>query len=267
MHFPVAMARLIEFVNRARRKLGAIVHQAGQRQIRSSIRTAERAYAEHVTPGAQDPYHSVFPEFLKLCHAMSHPRILEIGAREVSGNSRKQFLPADADYVGFDIHSGPGVDTVGDAHKLGTIFEPCSFDAAMSFSVFEHLAFPWKAALEINSILKLGGICFVSTHPCWPAHELPWDFWRFPVNGLRLLFSASGFEIIAAKEGLPGRVHSLVSDEATRAIPYETLNLGVAIIAKKIADYDRSRLKWDIFLEEIEDTTYPIPPKTSTRIP
>jgi hypothetical protein len=36
---------------------------------------------------------------------------------------------------------------------------------------------------------------------------------------LRLLFSASGFEIIAAKEGLPGRVHSLVSDEAMKWTP------------------------------------------------
>lgn len=112
--------------------------------------------------------------------------------------------------------------------------------------------------MEINAVLKPGGLCFVSTHPVWPPHELPWDFWRFPVAGLKLLFSeALGFRVIEATEGLPGRVHSMVDDLPTRDLPHFELNLGVALIAEKIGDYDRNKLRWDLPIDAVLDTLYP----------
>ena len=57
-------------------------------------------------------------------------------------------FPSVGRYVGFDIHPGAGVDVVGDAHKLSTYFPLNSFDAVFAFSVFEHLVFPWKVALQ-----------------------------------------------------------------------------------------------------------------------
>ena len=207
-----------------------------------------------------DPYHARFPEFMQRVAAMPSPVVVELGARNVSGLLRRGFFPNAGKYVGIDIHPGEGVDIVGDVHRLSELVEPNSVDALYSFSVFEHLLFPWKVALEINRVLKPGGLVFVSTHPVWPAHELPWDFWRFPVGGLAGLFSKPlGFELIAATEGLRAKIYSLAGDPPTRELYRHGANLGVAVIARKIADYDRERLRWDIDIGEAITTQYPKP--------
>ena len=50
-------------------------------------------------------------------------RILEVGSREVVGESvaRKKFFKAE--YIGFDYYPGRNVDVVGDAHKLSSYFD------------------------------------------------------------------------------------------------------------------------------------------------
>lgn len=222
------------------------------------VAAAELIYASHLRKAENDPYHHVLTNFLDLTNAVANPSILEIGSRELSGSSLRPHFDPPFDYTGMDIHAGTGVDRVGDAHQLSSLFPANHFDAVCSVSVFEHLAFPWKAVMEINAVLKPGGLCFVSTHPVWPPHELPWDFWRFPVAGLKLLFSeALGFRVIEATEGLPGRVHSMVDDLPTRDLPHFELNLGVALIAEKIGDYDRNKLRWDLPIDAVLDTLYP----------
>lgn len=132
------------------------------------------------------------------------------------------------------------------------------FDFVYSISVFEHLLFPWKAVLEINKVMKPEGYVFVSTHPVWPAHELPWDFWRFPRNGFHALFNQyTGFEIVSLTEGLPCKIYSLAPDAPTRSNSFETMNQGVALIARKIGSYRSDLLKWDIEVSDVVDTMYP----------
>jgi SAM-dependent methyltransferase len=127
-----------------------------------------------------------------------------------------------------------------------------------SCSVFEHLAFPWKVVMETNRVLKTGGHCYVSTHPTWPPHELPWDFWRFPAAGLRLLFSEPlGFRVLEAREGVPARLHSLSPDAPTRGVSGFDMAMGVALVAEKTHDYDAQRLRWDVPLESVLDSVYP----------
>jgi SAM-dependent methyltransferase len=222
------------------------------------ISAAEQIYAAHLRKAVDDPYHAILPKFSDRVNTIVEARVLEIGARKVSGNSHRNWFHTQSGYTGLDIHSGPGVDKVGDAHQLSGMFPADHFDAVFSESVFEHLAFPWKAAMEINTVLKTGGLCYVSTHPVWPPHELPWDFWRFPLAGLKLLFSEPmGFRVLEATEGLPGRVHSMVDDAPTRDLPYVELNLGVALIAEKIADYDHDKIRWDVPIETVLDSHYP----------
>ncbi len=106
-------------------------------------------------------------------------RVLEVGSRAVSGVTvRSDFVPG-VEYVGMDVHAGPNVDITGDAHVLGEMFAPESFDGVFSRSVFEHLLMPWVVVLETNKILKVDGLTMIFTHPTWPPHELPWDFWSF----------------------------------------------------------------------------------------
>jgi SAM-dependent methyltransferase len=224
-----------------------------------AIGAADAAYHPHLRPGASDPFHQVFAEFCRRCKLLPSPSILELGSREVTDISRRrEHFSTAGEYIGLDIHSGPGVDIVGDVHELSRIFAGRKFDAVYSVSVFEHLAFPWKAALEINRVLKIGGLCFTSSHPTWPPHELPWDFWRFPVAGLRVLFSEPiGFRVLMATEGLPARIHSLVDDAPTRSLPRFEAFLGVALIAEKIADYDPARFRWEASVESVAAESYP----------
>ena len=49
----------------------------------------------------------------------------------------------------------------------------------------------------------------------------------------------------------------MVDDAPTRDLPYFELNLGVALIAEKTADYDREKVRWDLPIDAVLDTLYP----------
>jgi SAM-dependent methyltransferase len=207
-----------------------------------------------------DPFHEVFPEFIGLVEGMAEPVVLELGSRNVTGVTRRHLFPTAGRYIGCDIHPGEGVDLVADIHRLSDVVEPASVDAVFSVSVFEHLVYPWKAVLEINRVLKPGGYVFTATHPSWPAHELPWDFWRFPVGGLaHLMVADTGFELVRAVEGVPAKIYSLAEDAPTRGLRDFHVNLGVAVIGRKVGDYDPQKLRWDIDVAEVVKSEYPRP--------
>ena len=222
------------------------------------IRLLHRPFQKH---GSDDPYHHRFPEFQTLVRQRPNPELLEIGSRNVSSEPRSFLWPDASRYVGLDIHPGEGVDIVGDAHRLSEYFEAGSFDGILSFSVFEHLAFPWKVVIEMNKVLRLGGYVFIMTHPAWPEHEAPWDFWRFPRAGLTALFQKPmGFEMVTVTEGIPCKLYPLVDDRPPNELYRYIVNVGVSMIAKKIGDYDHERIKWDVSLEDVVDSQYPSAP-------
>lgn len=208
-----------------------------------------------------DPYHRMFASFRQMVLSASAPAVLEIGSRNVSGSNGRTLFPNVIDYVGVDVLPGDFVDVVADVHQLSRTFPEKRFDFVYSISVFEHLMFPWKAVLEINTVLKPGGHVFVATHPTWPPHELPWDFWRFLHYSAQSLFNPStGFELVDVTEGLPARMFSLVRDPSARSLYLFPLNQGVAMLARKVADYDRERLRWDIAPSEVTAALYPNAP-------
>lgn len=170
-------------------------------------------------------------------------RILEIGSRAVSTISRPRVedFPLAEQFVGVDIHPGPGVDLVCDAHTLSSVIVPGIFDYVFSLSVLEHLAMPWLIAREINRVLKVGGEVMKSVPCAFPLHETPNDFWRFTDRGLAQLFGPRhGFEII--ESGMSGEVRMFPE---WRDVLFEMpLNPGYAeawIIARKVAEYDESQ--------------------------
>ena len=226
------------------------------------LRTANRLLGRlRRAKSGDDPYHRMFAQFRQMVLVAENPAVLEIGARNVSANhdGRDRF-PGVSDYTGVDIHPGQYVDVVADAHQLGKAFPEKRFDFVYSISVFEHLMFPWKAAMEINEILKPGGHVFVATHPAWASHELPWDFWRYLHHSAHSLFnSVTGFEVVAVTEGLPARMFSLVRDPAAQYMHLFQMHQGIAIIAKKVSNYDRERLRWDLVPADVTDTLYPLP--------
>lgn len=145
---------------------------------------------------------------------------------------------------------------MGDAHELSSLVGRESFDAAFCVSVFEHLAMPWRVAVELNKVLRPGGVVFVATHPTWPPHQRPWDFWRFGAEAFRVLFNVrTGFELLACEEGLPCTVVPHAS--ADSAVALTNAHLGVSMMAKKIGAADAS-LRWDL-PTRILGTRYPSP--------
>lgn len=204
---------------------------------------------------ANDPYHRLTRRFFNELHEIARPRILEIGSRARSGITRRDRLPKDCEYVGFDILAGENVDVVGDAHALASRFDRGSFDAVFSISVFEHLAMPWKACLEINRVLKPGGLLFVSSHQTFPLHEVPWDFFRFSDQAWHgMLNAATGFKVVETALGEPAAVVARTAHAVTRGMELCPAYLGSAVLARKVSE---TRLEWPVDSAQVVSSPYP----------
>lgn len=139
-------------------------------------------------------------------------KILEIGSRNVIANVRSSFK--NAQYIGLDVYPGENVDIIGDIHCLSTYFSSDErYDLIFSSAVFEHLAMPWRAAVEIGKCLKLGGYVFIETHYSYSSHERPWHFFQFSEQALKVLFSEEmGFRTVEA--GVSNPIYGVFSDRA-----------------------------------------------------
>lgn len=203
----------------------------------------------------RDPTKRCFEGFLGRINAMKSPRILELGSRNIS---RRDLFVSAGEHVGFDINAGPQVDKVGDIHDLSSHFPAESFDAVYCVSVFEHLAMPWKAALEINKVMRPGGLLFIFTHPTFPSHAQPWDFWRFSRSAFLALFNEkTGFAIEECVEGLPCAIVSLETEKGTRGANRALSFMGIALIARKNGQ-PSSNLRWDLPSEGLIKDGYPL---------
>jgi hypothetical protein len=202
-----------------------------------------------------DVYHMVWPTFLEHLRALPAGEVLEIGSRARSAITRRENIPSHLTYVGLDVMAGPNVDVVGDAHDLAAQLGRGRFVAAFSFSVFEHLAMPWKVALELNHVLKPGGLVFTSTHQTWPLHEEPWDFWRFSQYSWRTLFNAAtGFEVLQAACGEAARIHAFRTTVVTRRMHLCPAYLGSAALTRKIGE---TALQWPVNVDVAAHGSYP----------
>lgn len=89
------------------------------------------------------------------------------------------------DVVTFDAVKMPEVDIVGDIHHLP--FEDASFDCIFCTGTLEHVSDPWQAVNELHRVLKPGGIVHIDVPFIQGYHADPSDYWRFTVDGLRML--------------------------------------------------------------------------------
>jgi SAM-dependent methyltransferase len=187
---------------------------------------------------AYKPLAALSEGFFQRVQSATGSSALEIGARARSGLVRRKLFGDKVKYQGFDIRDGENVDIIGDAHELSRHFPSNSFDFCYSVSVFEHLMWPWKVVLELNAVMKVGGMVFTQSHPTWPKHEIPWDFFRFWDSGWKALFcEATGFRVLDTVE-----VHGV--DLVPRAYTEwnhlywegDYATLASAVLAEKIGD-------------------------------
>ncbi len=225
----------------------------------------DRSFLRADVPMSQTISHSKWQELIYSAGNQEGLRILEIGSREVTGESEARQRMSKGCYVGFDIYPGKNVDVVGDVHQLSSYFrEDERFDIIYSSACFEHFAMPWLAAVEIAKMLKVGGIVFVETHFSYRAHERPWNFFQFSDMGLRVLFSAAlGFECIEAGMSNPivGRFSSL-ADRYLRYEPIAGMYCHSEYLGRKVrevASFDWSQVSLS---DVVSGTTYPQPETT-----
>ena len=94
------------------------------------------------------------------------------------------------DVVAVDAFAGPGVDVVGDIHALP--LPDNDFDCVFCTGTLEHVRDPARAVRQIYRILKPGGLVHIDVPFIQGYHADPTDYWRFTIDGLRVL--CEGFE-------------------------------------------------------------------------
>ena len=226
----------------------------------------DRAFLKEDAPLSQLVSHQKWQKYLIEIANKPGMKILEIGSREVTGESsaRKDF--SHAQYIGFDFYPGKNVDVVGDAHRLSSYFKNEKFDLIYSSACFEHFAMPWVVSTEISKLLKVNGIVFIETHFSFCSHERPWNFFQFSDMGLKALFSpALGFECIEAGFSNPivGRFSSL-SDPYLRNIPISGLYCHTEYLGRKIKEVENFDWNEVDLASLVGNTKYPEPQHSSS---
>ena len=128
------------------------------------------------------------------------PRILQVGSRaSVSDRNElnwrslvaKRFEDR-ARFVGIDLLAGPDVDHQSDIcaspQAIASTLGREAFDLVVCCHVLEHTVAPMRAARNIETLLRPGGLAYISTPWSQAFHAAPDDYWRFSRRGLALLF-------------------------------------------------------------------------------
>lgn len=203
---------------------------------------------------ARDASQALYAAFHAEILSKERPTVVDLGGRDRSGFDRAVDFPG-CNYRVVDILPSGNVEIVGDAHALSSLIPEGSADAIISAFAFEHFLMPWKVAVEMNRVLKLGGTVCVLTHQTLGWHDFPWDFWRFSNDAWSALFnSETGFEIIETAMSSPQFIIPFFYQDrneiAERGAGYEFS----AVWARKIGP---SKVDWPVALDSIITTIYP----------
>lgn len=97
-------------------------------------------------------------------------------------------------YIGIDRGPGPYTDILASIDALP--LETSSVETALCTQVFEHVPALEESFAEVSRILRPGGALIFSVPQYSADHEIPSDFRRFTIYGLRALADRHGFEIV-----------------------------------------------------------------------
>lgn len=154
-----------------------------QGKLRCSLPLSDRAYLTTVT----------LENSLLQCSSFVKGLVLDVGCGRRP--YEKTFFSGAAKYIGTDYLSDRSQpDVVSSA--LDIPFFSNTFDAVVSTEVLEHVPEPLRALKEMQRVLKPGGHLVLSTPMYWPRHEIPYDFFRYPYDGMLHLVKESGLDLV-----------------------------------------------------------------------
>lgn len=173
--------------------------------------------------------------------------ILDIGGRLQP--YRCLFGDRAARYTACDILKTQVVDVVGNGEALP--FAPESFEVVIATQVFDYFSAPLEAARQIYSVLKRGGVLFMSVPALAPVFA-EGECWRFTPKGIRATLSGfSQVTIVSELSSVGGliRMANLAADTFARYQILRTLSstticpvlnlLGLALERLKVTQNDR----------------------------
>ena len=127
-----------------------------------------------------------------VCHVGSKLQHAPEGAGRGASFRRLFSGLRDNGFTGLDIEPGENVDVLADicdSNFEETHPELCQrFGFALVLALLEHVPDPFRAALNITSLLRSGGYLFYSGPWAWDYHMYPDDYWRFHFPALRMMF-------------------------------------------------------------------------------
>ena len=135
----------------------------------------------------------------------------------------KTFFAGAEKYVGMDYLTDRSTpDIVGSATDIP--LDDAGFDSVVCTEVLEHVSDPLGALREMHRVLKPGGHLILSTPMYWPRHEIPYDYFRYPYDGLLHLIKTSGFELVQLYNR--GRSYAFIGQtiQATQPIAAKPVN-------------------------------------------
>lgn len=165
--------------------------------------------------------------------------VVEIGSKDYgSTTSLRDKFPGN-EYTGLDIEDGKGVDAVVDLEAgIGDLPEG-HYELAICCSVLEHMKEPWKAAKNIERLVRPGGLLYISVPWVWRYHPYPDDYYRFSPPALRFLFQGFEFtkaylstnvegEIVEFERGVDNKMRHLLpvkGKDKRKYLPYFNINM------------------------------------------
>jgi SAM-dependent methyltransferase len=109
--------------------------------------------------------------------------ILDVGSFDGNGSYRDIFTKCpNFKYEGCDIVDGPNVDFVILQYDIPKPDE--TYDVVISGQTMEHVEFFWNWIIELERVLKKGGLLILIVPSGGPIHRHPVDCWRFNPDGL-----------------------------------------------------------------------------------
>ncbi len=122
-------------------------------------------------------------------------RVLDFGA---DLSPYRDLFPESA-YETADLAANEGVDL--SVSQDGTLDVPAaSFDLILSTQVLEHVDRPDSYLRECSRLLKPGGLMYVTTHGCFEDHLCPKDHFRWTADGLEMIVSAAGLQVVRSQK-------------------------------------------------------------------